>query len=85
MKLDNPLVWVTAATPAAARKLRLTFNDGSVKIFDCEPLIERYKIFEPLRNDEVFENISLDGWTVTWLNSTIDIAPEHLYSEGVAA
>ena len=53
-------------------------------MFDCEPLIERYKIFEPLRNDEVFENISLDGWTVTWLNSTIDIAPEHLYSEGVA-
>ncbi len=84
MKLDNPLVWVTAATTATAHKLRLTFNDGSVKIFDCEPLIERYKIFEPLRNDEVFENISLDGWTVTWLNGTIDIAPEHLYSEGVA-
>ena len=31
------------------------------------------------------ENISLDGWTITWLNGTIDIAPEHLYSEGVAA
>ncbi len=85
MPLDTPLIGVTSATTATARKLRLTFNDGSVKIFDCAPLIERYKIFEPLRNDDVFENISLDGWTVTWLNGTIDIAPEHLYSEGVAA
>ncbi len=85
MKLNNPLIWVTSATIAADRKLRLVFNDGSVKIFDCLPLIERYKIFEPLRNDEIFGNITLDGWTVTWLNGTIDIAPEHLYSEGVAA
>ena len=46
---------------------------------------ERYKIFEPLRNDEVFRIISLDGRTETWLDGTIDIAPEHLYSEGVAA
>lgn len=74
-----PLIWVTSATTAAARNLRLTFNDGSVKIFDCAPLIERYKIFEPLRNDEVFENISLDGWTVTWLDGTIDIALDYIF------
>lgn len=50
MNLNYPLFWVTSATTATARKLRLTFNDGSVKIFDCAPLIERCKIFEPLRN-----------------------------------
>ena len=25
------------------------------------------------------------GWTVCWLDGTIDIAPEHLYELGVAA
>lgn len=26
-----------------------------------------------------------DGWTVTWLDGTIDIAPEFLYERGVDA
>jgi hypothetical protein len=26
----------------------------------------------------------LDGWTVTWENGSIDIAPEYLYEKGVA-
>jgi hypothetical protein len=85
MKIENSLIWVTSAKTAAGHKLELTFNDGSVKIFDCTPLIERYKIFEPLKNEFVFENFSLDGWTVTWLDGQIDIAPEYLFSEGIAA
>ena len=85
MKLDTSLVWVTSAKTAEALKLELTFNDGSVKIFDCAPLIERYKVFEPLRNEAVFNNFALDGWTVTWLDGSIDIAPEYLFSEGIAA
>ncbi|MBR4327376.1 MAG: DUF2442 domain-containing protein [Bacteroidales bacterium] len=85
MKIENSLIWVTSAKTAAGHKLELTFNDGSVKIFDCTPLIERYKIFEPLKNESVFENFSLDGWTVTWLDGQIDIAPEYLFSEGIAA
>jgi hypothetical protein len=31
----------------------------------------------------VFRNIALDGWTVTWQDGTIDIAPEYLYEHGV--
>ena len=85
MKIENSLIWVTSAKTAAGHKLELTFNDGSVKIFDCTPLIERYKIFEPLKNESIFENFSLDGWTVTWLDGQIDIAPEYLFSEGIAA
>ena len=79
----NPLIWVTAT--AAARNLRLTFNNGNVKIFDYEPLIKRYKCFEPLKNESVFENFLLDGWTVTWLNGSIDIAPKYLFEESIVA
>jgi hypothetical protein len=81
----NPLIWVTSAKSAPDYKLTLTFNNGSVKVFDCMPLIERYKVFAPLRNEAVFANFALDGWTVTWLDGQIDIAPEYLFSEGIAA
>ena len=81
----NPLVWETSAKPTADYKLILTFSNGSVKVFDCKPLIERYKFFAPLRNEAVFANFALDGWTATWLDGQIDIAPEYLFSEGIAA
>lgn len=42
-------------------------------------------IFAPLRDKAMFDRFDLDGWTVCWLDGTIDIAPEHLYELGVAA
>ena len=85
MEQKNELRWVTAARALEGYRLYLTFNDGSERIFDCLPLIEKYKIFAPLRDKDVFERFDLDGWTVGWLDGTIDIAPEHLYELGVAA
>lgn len=40
-------------------------------------------VFAPLRNLAVFHNFTLDGWTVTWQDGAIDIAPEYLYEHGV--
>lgn len=79
---NNELKWVTAAKSLDGYQLFLTFNDGSQRIFDCLPLIDKYPLFAPLRDRAVFEKISLDGWTVSWANGTIDIAPEHLYEKG---
>lgn len=85
MKQENKLKWVTAARVVADYTLELTFNDGCRRIFNCEPIINQYKIYAPLREKEVFAKFSLDGWTVSWLNGTIDIAPEHLYECSEAA
>ena len=85
MEQKNELKWVTAASLVDGYALRLTFNDGSQRIFDCQPLIEKYPFFAPLRNKSVFDNFALDGWTVCWLDGSIDIAPEHLYEQSVAA
>ena len=85
MEAQNELKWVTEACAMDGYRLRLTFNDGSHRIFDCQPLIERYRLFAPLRKEDVFRQFSLDGWTVTWLNGSIDIAPEHLYEESITA
>ncbi|MBQ9362618.1 MAG: DUF2442 domain-containing protein [Bacteroidaceae bacterium] len=85
MESTKELTWVTAARILDDYCLELTFNDGNVRVFDCKPLIDQYKVFAPLHDKAVFNNFELDGWTVTWLNGTVDIAPEHLYAESVAA
>ena len=85
MEQENQLKWVIAAHPLDNYHLHLTFNDGNQRIFDCQPLIKKYKLFAPLRDKNVFSNINLDGWTVCWLDGSIDIAPEHLYEKSVPA
>ena len=85
METTNTLKWVTEAQTLDGYRLALTFNDGQRRIFDCLPIIEQYKIFAPLRDEAIFHAFALDGWTVTWLDGTVDIAPEHLYEMGQAA
>ena len=78
------LIWITAAKVLEGHKLHLTFNNGACKVFDfAQVLAKGMPIFEPLKNLTVFRNIVLDGWTVTWQDGTIDIAPEYLYELGV--
>lgn len=58
----------------------LTFNDGTVCRMDFAKVLDmRRKLFAPLVNLDVFRQFSLDGWTLTWQNGTIDVAPEFLY------
>ena len=85
MEQKNQLKWVTAAQILNEYKLHITFNDGKQSVFDCLPLIEKYEIFTPLRDKDVFSQFNLDGWTVSWLNGSIDIAPEYLYEAGKVA
>jgi hypothetical protein len=82
---DVNLIWVSEAKALDNYCLLLTFNNGSRKIFDCRPLVEQQPIFAALRDKAVFNNIILDGWTVTWANGSIDIAPEFLYEHSVPA
>lgn len=82
---SNMLKWATAACVVGDYLLELDFNDGRRVVFDCQPLINQYKLFAPLRDKDVFAHFALDGWTVTWLDGTVDIAPEYLYERGIAA
>ena len=85
METANELKWVISAKGLSGYRLLLTFNDGCQRIFDFEPLFEQYPVFASLRDKSVFNRFDLDGWTVTWLQGSIDIAPEYLYEQSVIA
>ena len=60
--------------------LRLKFEDGTVKDFDCSELLGE-KIYKPLNNMAFFRQAQALYGTVRW-NEDIDIAPEYLYEHG---
>lgn len=76
------LIWVTNAKYVGNYQLRLTFNDGVVKVFDGAELVANNPLFKPLQSMTLFRNFTLDDWTVTWGN--LDLAPEYLYEYGTA-
>ncbi len=79
------LVWVTEAHYVRDYIIDLSFNDGTICSIDFSKILDmRRKIFTPLLDQDVFKEFSLDGWTLTWQNGTIDIAPEFLYEAAIS-
>ena len=73
-------IWVTDAKYLGDYRLQITFNDGTVKVFDGTEFVTSNPLFRPLQSMTRFRNFSLDDWTVTW--GDLDIAPEYLYEYG---
>lgn len=74
---------VTKVTPLPGYRLRVEFDNGTVKEVDLSE--ELYgEVFEPLRADEFFKQaaVSPETGTVEWPNGA-DFAPEFLYRIGV--
>jgi len=66
-------------------KLSVQFAEGITKIYDVEPLIEKYNIFTPLKNNpELFASVVVDqgGYGIIW-NDDIDISCDELFANGV--
>ncbi|MBP3714835.1 MAG: DUF2442 domain-containing protein [Phocaeicola sp.] len=81
--IKENIIWINDAEVLNDFCLALTFNDGSKKIFDCKPLINKDSRYRVLQEKDNFKNFILDGWTITWMGGTIDIAPEYLYQESI--
>ena len=75
--------WVTSVEYVSGYKLRVGFNDGSVRVVDLAKHLDG-EIFEPLKNLRLFRTAKLnsDLDTVVWDNGA-DMAPEFLYDIGV--
>ncbi len=59
---------IKEVVPVSRHKLRLTFADDSVVIYDCAPLITADSIFNQIADDEVFRSIRVGkrGRFIKW-------------------
>ena len=78
--MPNPEWTVNALEFVGDYVLRLWFEDGSVKDFDCAELLGE-RVYSPLRNMSFFHQAQALYGTVRW-SEDIDIAPEYLYEHG---
>lgn len=68
----------------ANRRLRVLFDDGTEKEYDCRPLMNRAD-FDGLKNESLFRLVHVDpgGYGVSW-NADIDLSKYELWTRGVA-
>ena len=57
--------------------LIVTFSNNEERLFNASLL--KGEVFEPLKNHEVLNSFKVEYDTITWLNGSIDIAPEYVY------
>ena len=79
----NPILKVTHADYVRNHILRLSFNDGTVKMVDFWPLAQK-GICVKLQDMDYFRKFQLDPFSVDWSNE-IGFAPEYLYECGTPA
>ena len=81
--MTNPILKVVNATYVRDHILRLSFNDGAVKLVDFWPLAQK-GICVKLQDLNYFRSFTLDQFTVDWSNEN-GFAPEYLYEIGKVA
>ena len=67
------------------KRLLLTFQNGTKKIYDCSPLLEN-DIFKALQNDAFFNSVHVDkhGYGIVW-NDELDLSESELWINGMPA
>ncbi len=68
---------VKDVTPLPDYKLELTFTNGEVKVYDCQPLLH-FGVFTELADQDYFRQVRVSLGTVMWPNEQ-DICPDTLY------
>jgi hypothetical protein len=59
-------------------ELKITFENGEVKIFDVKPYFG-HKIFDELKDEKLFKTVKIAGLSIEWENGA-DICPDELYN-----
>ena len=74
--------YVTNVDYVSDYKLKIRFEDNSIKVVDLAPYLDG-PIFEPLKNIDFFRQVAVnpDIDTIVWPNNA-DFAPEFLYEIG---
>jgi hypothetical protein len=70
---------VTAVVPKDDYRLQITFSNGEVGFYDCNPLLD-FGVFQELRDIGYFRQARAEGGTVVWPHEQ-DICPDTLYED----
>jgi hypothetical protein len=73
---------ITAANAISSTRLLVRFEDGSQRIYDCGPLLDRPE-FQLLRNPAFLRAVRVDpgGYGISW-NDDIDLSQYELWTNG---
>lgn len=76
---------VKAVEPLSGKRLRVTFVNDTIKVYDCNPLLEQ-GAFQLLRDEAFFRAVSVEphGYAVVW-NDQVDLAESELWLYGQAS
>jgi hypothetical protein len=68
---------VTNVRAKAGYRLEITFSNGEVGIYDCQPLLG-FGVFKELKDESYFRQARAADGTIVWPNEQ-DICPDTLY------
>ena len=73
---------VETVNPLQGKRLRVRFNNGKEKIFDCHSLLNKER-FAAFRNESFFRGVKVDagGYGVSW-SDDIDLSESELWTKG---
>ncbi len=74
---------VKSVTPLKNYELSVQFSEGVTKKYDVKPLFDRYKIFNNLKDEKLFNKVHVGqgGYGIIW-NDEIDLSCDELYENG---
>ena len=79
--MDDIILKIVKAEYVEDYVLRLTFNNGELRLMDFAPLMEK-GVCRKLHDLDYFKSFTLDSFTVDW-NNEIAFAPRFLYERSI--
>ena len=74
---------IKTVEPLGNMILEVEFNNGINKKYDMKELLKKHKVFERLKNEDLFNSARVDigGYAVIW-NEEIDLSSEEIWNNG---
>jgi len=74
---------IKSVHPLPDRKLRVEFENGEVRIYDCQPLLKE-SAFQRLHHEGFFRNVQIEksGYGVVW-DDNVDLSESELWLHSV--
>lgn len=78
-----PVLKIIHAQALEGHWLLAQFSNGAIRRYDFSPNLA-LTVYKPLRDEELFQAMRLERGVPTWLDGSVDIAPEEIYEGGEA-